>query len=127
MKRISIVSQDDIDEEYGQSCSGRFDVEIDFAHYNYRFDDRPPHDQIVRAVFRDVQDIFCDFSEGYVGNTVLGLYVNAANRRRGGTTSVESSMVLSLERAFLLEQHRRWENRRMEFFTFSGATFSELG
>jgi hypothetical protein len=126
MKRIAIVSQDDIDEEYAQSCSGRFDVEIDFAHYNYRFDDRPPHDQIVRAVFRDVQDLFCDFSEGYVGNTIQCLYVHAANRRQGGTTTVEPAMVLSLERSFLLEQHRRWESRRTDFFSFSAATFSEL-
>jgi len=126
MKRIAIVSQDAIDEEYRQSCTGRFDVEIDFAHYNYRFEDRPPHDQIVRAVFRDVQDIFCDFSEGYVGNTVIGLFVHAANRRRGGTTTVEPSMALSLERSFLLEAHRRWENRSMQFFTFSAATFQEL-
>jgi hypothetical protein len=121
MKRIAIVSHDDIDEEYAQSCTGRFDVEIDFAHYNYRFDDR-----IIRAGFRDVQDIFCDFSEGYVGSTILGLYVNAANRRQGGTTTVEPAMALSLERSFLLEQHRRWENRRMQFFTFSTATFHEL-
>ncbi len=127
MKRISILSQDDIDEEYGQSCTGRFDVEIDFAHYNYRFEDRPAHDQIVRAVFRDVQNIFCDLSEGYVGNTIQVLYVNAVNRRQGGTTTVESAMVLSLERSFLLEQHRRWESRRTEFFTFSEATFHELG
>lgn len=126
MKRIAIVSQDDIGEEYAQSCTGRFDVEIDFAHYNYRFEDRPPHDQIVRAVFHDVQDIFCDFSEGYVGNPISSLYVHAANRRRGGTTTVEPSIALSLERSFLLEEHRRWETRRMQFFTFSAATFSEL-
>lgn len=126
MKRIAIVSQDDMDEEYAQSCSGRFDVEIDFAHYNYRFDDRPPYDQIVRAVFRDVQNIFCDLSEGYVGNTILVLHVHAANRRRGGTTTVEPAMALGLERNFLLEQHRRWESRRTDFFTFSKATFSEL-
>lgn len=126
MKRIAIVSQDDIDEEYAQSCTGRFDVEIDFAHYNYRFDDRPPHDQIIRAVFGDVQDIFVDLSEGYVGNMIIGLFVNAANRRQGGTTTVEPAMALSLERSFLLEPHRRWENRRMQFFTFSAATFHEL-
>lgn len=125
MKRITIVSQDDIDEEYAQSCTGRFDVEIDFAHYNYRFDDRPPYDQIVQAVFRDVQDIFCDLSEGFVGNTVIGLYANAVNRRQGGTTTVEPAIALSLERSFLLEEHRRWENRRSRFFTFSTATFLE--
>lgn len=77
MKRIAIVSHDDIDEEYAQSCTGRFDVEIDFAHYNYRL-------------------------------------------------LVEPAMALGLERSFLLEQHRRWENRRMQFFTFSTATFHEL-
>ena len=36
MKRIVIDSRDEIHADLGQSCTGVFDVEIDFAHYNYR-------------------------------------------------------------------------------------------
>ena len=71
MKRIDIASRDVIDEDHGQSCTGLFDVEIEFAHYNYSDGEAPfhPYNQIVHAVFRDVQDIFCDFREGFLGNT----------------------------------------------------------
>ena len=36
MKRINIISSDEIDEDRGQSCTGLFEVGIDFAHYNYQ-------------------------------------------------------------------------------------------
>ena len=53
MKRIVIESQDRIDEDLGQTYTGLFDVEIDFAHYNYPDGAAPfhPYNQIVRAAF----------------------------------------------------------------------------
>jgi len=35
MKRIMFTSQDQIERDLSQACTGVFDVEIDFAHYNY--------------------------------------------------------------------------------------------
>ena len=69
MKRINIISSDEIDKDHGQSCSGLFEVEIDFAHYDYPSGDAPfhPHNQIVHARFSKVQDIFSDFREGFLG------------------------------------------------------------
>ncbi len=127
MKRIDMISRDAIDEDRGQSCTGLFDVEIDFAHYNYADGDAPfhPHDQIVQAVFRGVQDIFCYFREGFLGNTILNLSVTLMNRRQGGSTTTETALGLQLARNYYLEEFRRFELRQLQLFTFTEATFRE--
>ena len=127
MKRINIVSSDEIDEDHGQSCTGLFEVEIDFAHYNYPDGSAPfhPHDQIVHARFSRVQDIFCDFREGFLGNTIISLSVVPANRRKGGTTVAEPCLSLQLTRNYYLEEFRRHELRQSQLFTFAKAAFQE--
>ena len=127
MKRIDITSHDEIDEEHGQSCTGVFDVEIDFAHYNYADGEAPfhPHDQIIHAVFGGVQDIFWDFRDGFLGNTILNLSVVPMNRRQGGSTSTETALGLRLARNYYQEEYRRHELRQSQVFTFREATFRE--
>ncbi len=127
MKRIDIASRDEIDQDHGQSCTGLFDVEIDFAHYNYADGDAPfhPHDQIVQAVFGGVQDIFCDFREGFLGNTIVNLSVTLMNRRQGASTAIETALGLQLARNYYQEEYRRYELRQSQLFTFTKATFSE--
>ena len=127
MKRIAITSHDEIDEDHGQSCTGVFDVEIDFAHYNYPDGNEPfhPYNQIIHARFRKVQDIFCDFSEGFLGNTIIGLSVVPVNRRRGGSDAVEQCLGLRLARHYYLAEHRRYELRESQLFTFTDVTFRE--
>ena len=116
-------------EDHGQSCTGLFDVEIEFAHYNYADGEAPfhPYDQIVHGLFRDVQDVFCDFREGFLGNTILSLSVVPVNRRKGGTTDVETALGLQLARNYYQEHYRRYELRQSQLFTFTEATFREKG
>ena len=127
MKRIQVTSSDGIDEDRGQSCTGLFEVEIDFAHYNYQAGNAPfhPHNQIVHAKFCKVQDIFCDFREGFLGNTIVSLSVAPANRRKGGSTATELCLGLQLARHYYLEEFRRYELRQSQLFTFAEATFRE--
>ena len=127
MKRINIISIDEIDEDRAQSCTGLFEVEIDFAHYNYQEGSAPfhPYNQIVHARFCKVQDIFCDFREGFLGNTIISLSVVPANRRKGASTSTELCLGLQLARHYYLEEFRRYELRRSQLFTFGEATFRE--
>lgn len=127
MKRIDIASRDEIDQDHGQSCTGLFDVEIEFAHYNYADGDAPfhPHNQVVHALFRDVQDIFWDLREGFQGNTILNLSVIPVNRRRGASTATETALGLQLARNYYQEEYRRYELRQSQLFTFTKATFSE--
>ena len=127
MKRIAIASSDEIDEDRSQTCTGVFAVEIDFAHYNYQDKDSPfhPYDQIVSATFCEVQDVFCDFREGFLGNTIISLSVVPANRRKGGSSATEPCLGLQLARHYYLEEFRRYELRQSQLFTFAEATFGE--
>jgi len=128
MKRIVIESRDKIGEDQSQSCTGVFDVVIDFAHYNYSDGSAPfhPHNQIVRAEFRNVQDIVLEFREGFIGNTIIGFSIVSVNRRAGGQTHEEQALGLRFSRHFLIEEERRYELRESQLFTFTDATFVEL-
>jgi hypothetical protein len=128
MKRIEITSLDAIEPDYGQTCSGEFDVEIDFAHYNYESGGTPlqAHDRLVRARFERVQDLYLDLQQGFVGNTIQFLRAHAGNRRVGGSTAVEDCICLRLGRSFFLEAVRQWETRDVQLFTFATATFTEI-
>jgi hypothetical protein len=127
MKRIVLESQDRINEDLSQSCSGMFNVEIDFAHYNYARGGEPfhPHSQIVRAQFRNVQDIVAEFTAGFLGNTIIGLSIISLSRRRASETRTEPCLALRLARHFYLEDERRYELRESQLFTFAEATFVE--
>ena len=122
-----LTSQDRIDKDLSQTCSGVFDVEIDFAHYNDPRGAEPfhPHDQIVGAQFRNVQDILADFRNGCLGNTIISLSINGT-RRKGGQTATEPCLALHLGRHYYLEAERRHEFRESQLFTFTDATFAEL-
>ena len=127
MKRIAITSSDEIDEDHGQTCTGVFAVEIDLAHYNYEDNDSPfhPYDQIVSATFCEVQDVFCDFREGFLGSTIISLSVAPANRHKGGSSATERCLSLQLARHYHIEEFRRYELRQSQLFTFAEATFRE--
>ena len=128
MKRIEITSLDTIEPDYGQTCAGVFDVEIDFAHYNYESggSQLQTHDRLVRARFQLVQDLYLDLQQGFVGNTIQFLRAHAGNRRVGGSTAPEDCICLRLGRQFFLEDARQWETREAQLFTFSAATFTEI-
>jgi hypothetical protein len=46
IKRLTLVSHDYFEARGTQVCSGRLDLELLIAHYNYR-DGEPPADQVV--------------------------------------------------------------------------------
>lgn len=128
MKRILLRSHDEMAEDHGQSCSGTFDVEIDFAHYNYADGSEPfhPYNQIIRAEFRNARDILADFREGAPGNTIIGFSITAATRVWFGQSMPERCLALRFSRHYLLENERRYELREIQMFTFTEATFAEL-
>jgi hypothetical protein len=127
IRRLVVESKDRINKDLSQTCSGVFEVEMDFAHYNYPAAVDPFHryDQIVRATFRNVQDVFCDFREGFLGNTILGLSVVREERSKGGETTVECCLGLRLARHYYLKEERRYEVRECRLFTFTDAVMIE--
>ena len=85
-----------------------------------------PHDQIVRARFRNVQDILADFRGGFLGNTIISLSITSGTRRKGGQTATEPCLALHLGRHYYLEAERRHELREAQLFTFTDARLVEL-
>jgi hypothetical protein len=127
MKRIAIESHDEMGADQSQSCTGLFDVVIEFAHYNYANGQAPfhPHNQIVHAEFRNVQDIVADFRYEFMGNAIIGFSIVSVTRRAAGRTG-ERALGLRFSRHFLLADQRRHELRESQLFTFTEATFIEL-
>lgn len=142
IKRMTVASHDDIDEDHSQICTGLFEVECDFAHYNYGYvsiERSPkksfrrdsvsplrPYSQVVRARFFDVQDFQIDLGEGYLGNTILALSFTEDRRRRENSTTNERALALHLTRHFYVERVRRHEMRESRLFTFRRAVVVEL-
>jgi hypothetical protein len=128
IKRVVLDSRDEIAEDLSQSCTGVFDAGIDFAHYNYADGAKPfhPHNQIIRATFRNVQNIVCEFREEFPGNTIIGLFIAPATRRKGGQTTSEPCLGLRLARHVYVEEGRRYDLTESQLFTFTDATFVEL-
>jgi hypothetical protein len=128
IKRMVVKSEDQIGEDLGQTCTGLFEVEIDFAHYNYGQAAEPfhSHRQIVRAEFRAVRDILADFRSGFLGNTIITLSINAGTRRNVGQTDSEPCLILHWGRHFYHEAERRHELREFPLFSFREATFMEM-
>ncbi len=54
IKQLTLISHDYFEARGVQACSGRLDVELAIAHYNYRSGE-PPADQLVHARFTHVR------------------------------------------------------------------------
>ena len=65
------------------SISGRLDLDIRFAHYNYR-EGEPPADQLVRATFRGVRDLVTDIPHHQGEWSIDRVEITAAVRPAGG-------------------------------------------
>jgi hypothetical protein len=60
IRELLLRSHDRFEARGAQEVSGRLDLEIVFAHYNYR-QGEPPADQLVRARFGRVSALVADF------------------------------------------------------------------
>jgi hypothetical protein len=117
MQSIAITSRDRIEDDLSQTCTGAFDVEIAFAHYNYASGDEPfhPYTQVIRGRFSDVRNIRLGLTDEFLGNTIIRLAVQ----------EVEGRLELWLGRHAYLDAERRYEFREAPMFSFADATFTE--
>ena len=56
IKRLTLISHDYFEARGVQVCSGRLDLELALAHYNYR-NGEPPANQVIQARFRHVRHL----------------------------------------------------------------------
>jgi hypothetical protein len=131
IKSMVITSHDRIEADHSQACTGVFDVEMDLAHYNYAVVDSPEpapfhdHDQIVRATFRNAQEVFCDLREAMCSHTIISLDITSGERQLATGLPTERCLCLHHTRHHLVD-NRRWETRSYQLLTFSEATFRQL-
>ena len=73
IKRLTLKSYDYFARWGVQACSGRLDLELVIAHYNYR-NGEPPADQVVRARFTHVRELQADMPGRAAEWTIMNVY-----------------------------------------------------
>ena len=126
IKRLTAISQDDFAPDKSQRCTGRFDVELELAHYNYR-QGQPAYSQRILASFRDVQDLHCDFRDFLYNSPIQSLAIEKGQRSDGNSTEEEPCLVLKAAHSILEMRgtEQRWVHRMELMFTFSIGSFVE--
>ena len=73
IKRLTLSSYDYFERRGVQACSGRLDLEMVIAHYNYR-EGEPPADQLVHASFRHVRNLQVDMPGKVADWTIMNVH-----------------------------------------------------
>ncbi len=121
IKRLTLVSHDYFETRGTQVCSGRLDLEITFAHYNYR-DGEPPADQLIEARFSHLRDIQATLPGDEIGWALQNVHIEPATRRtlQGEEQCLQARFVQNR-----LEEGVRWVHAEALSFSFSEAEFRE--
>jgi hypothetical protein len=84
IKRLTLISHDYFEARGVQVCSGRLDLELEIAHYNYR-DGEPPADQVVQARFTHVRHLHTDMPGNRPEWSLVNVYFEPGTRQTAGT------------------------------------------
>ena len=84
IKRLTLVSHDYFEARGTQVCSGRLNLEMEIAHYNYR-DGEPPADQVIEARFTHVRHLHADMPGNAAEWSLLNVHFERGTRREAGT------------------------------------------
>jgi hypothetical protein len=121
IKRLTLISHDYFEARGVQVCSGRLDLELEIAHYNYR-DGEPPADQIVQARFTHVRHLHTDMPGNAAEWSLINVYFEPGTRQ---TVVTEEPC---FHARFLQNQldQERWVHYQALRFSFREAAFREL-
>ncbi len=108
--------------DIAHQLTGRFDVRIDIAHYNYGRGEQP-HDRIVRCFFKNVSDFYLDLRTRKSYEWPIKNVEMNAGTRVGETGSPESCFTLNIVWSKFVDQS--WETNATQLFTFLEAEFEE--
>ena len=108
--------------DIAHQLTGRFDVRIDIAHYNYG-QRTQPHDRIVRCFFRNVRDFHFDLRSTKSFEWPLKNVELTAGDRVLESGGLEPCFALVMMWGRLVDQS--WDVRKEHIFTFEEAEFEE--
>jgi hypothetical protein len=121
IRRLALISHDTFEARGVHTLSGRLDLELDLAHYNYR-EGEPPADQVVELRFTGVRDLWIDLPYTNGEWAIIAFRIAPANRSAFGKE--ESCLAASMLHHRLEEG--RWTSREVLRFTFGDAEFTEV-
>jgi hypothetical protein len=122
IKQLTLHSYDYFERRGVQACSGRLDLELVIAHYNYR-EGEPPADQLVRARFTHVRDLRVDMPGKAAEWTIMNVHFE--HGVRPSELAKEPCFHARLLQNRLDED--RWVHHRALGFSFREAEFHEPG
>ena len=97
IRELALHSHDRFEARGVHTMSGRLDLELVFAHYNYGRGE-PPADQLVRGRFARVSELVADFPLSHAEWSIDLVTIEAGSRQGGGRA--EDCLVARIE------QHR---------------------
>jgi hypothetical protein len=120
IKQLTLNSHDYFERRGVQACSGRLDLELVIAHYNYR-DGEPPANQVVHARFTHVRHLYADMPGGAAEWSIMNVYFE-----RGVRPTVRAEEPCFYARLFQnrLDQGQ-WVHHQALGFSFREAEFYE--
>ena len=121
IKRLTLISYDYFEARGVQACSGRLDLELAIAHYNYR-EGEPPADQVVQARFAHVRHLHADMPGNAAEWSLINVHFDRGTRLREG---VEEPCFYARFLQSRLD-NGRWVLYQPLDFSFRDAEFREL-
>jgi len=122
LKQLTLNSYDYFERRGVQACSGRLDLEVVIAHYNYR-EGEPPADQLVHARFTQVRDLQVNMSGKAAEWTIMNVHFERGIRP--SDLAEEPCFYARLLQNRLDEG--RWVHYQALGFSFQEAEFYETG
>jgi hypothetical protein len=122
IKQLTLNSYDYFERRGVQACSGRLDLELVIAHYNYR-EGEPPADTLVLAHFTHVRDLRMNLPGKAAEWTIMNAHFE--HGVRPAEVAEESCFHARLLQNRLDED--RWVHYQALGFSFREAEFHESG
>lgn len=121
IRRLALVSHDVHESRHAHLTTGRLDLEIVFAHCNYRAGEPGP-EQLVEARFERVVELTVQFTGEPADWPISSFELEPiAVTPAGGATAFAARLIQPR-----LIDNRRWEHARAMSFRFAAATFREV-
>jgi hypothetical protein len=123
IQKFCLISHDKFEARGIQTLSGELDLEITFAHYNYRMGEPEP-DQLVVAKFSSVMGLEFSISGLSYEWSVNGLHIQHTTRRTELRADEPCFTAILLQNR--LNEENEWKLHEDLKFTFLQAEFDEL-
>jgi hypothetical protein len=121
IRRLSLISHDTFEDRDTHVTTGLLDLEILFAHSNYR-DGLPPFDQHVEARFAGVRDLRMNFTGLPTDWPITDFHLESDPTL---TPTVQARLRARLIQPRLVD-NSRWEHVEAVTFSFHSAEFREV-